>query len=38
MRNDVKAAVERDKLQKHIQELIAGAKVVEGSAGGGAER
>jgi peptidyl-prolyl cis-trans isomerase C len=31
MRNDLKTAVERDKLQKHIRELIAGAKVVEGS-------
>jgi peptidyl-prolyl cis-trans isomerase C len=34
MRNDLKTAVERDKLQKHIQELIAAAKVVEGSGGG----
>jgi peptidyl-prolyl cis-trans isomerase C len=33
MRNDLKTAVERDKLQKHIQELIAGAKVVEGDTG-----
>lgn len=30
MRTDLKTAVERDKLQKHIRELIAGAKVVEG--------
>ena len=30
MRNDLKTAVERDKLQKHIQGLIAAAKVVEG--------
>ncbi len=36
MRNDLKTAVERDKLQKHIRELIAGAKVVEG--GGEGER
>ena len=35
MRNDLKTAVERDKLQKHIQELIAAAKVVEGSGDGG---
>ena len=35
MRNDLKTAVERDKLQKHIQELIAAAKVVEGSDDGG---
>jgi peptidyl-prolyl cis-trans isomerase C len=34
MRNDLKTAVERDKLQKHIRELIAGAKVVEGSGNG----
>jgi peptidyl-prolyl cis-trans isomerase C len=34
MRNDIKTAVERDKLQKHIQELIAGAKVVEGGGEG----
>jgi peptidyl-prolyl cis-trans isomerase C len=33
MRNDLKTAIERDKLQKHIQELIAAAKVVEGSDG-----
>jgi peptidyl-prolyl cis-trans isomerase C len=32
MRNDLKSAVERDKLQKHIRELIAAAKVVEGDA------
>jgi peptidyl-prolyl cis-trans isomerase C len=31
MRSDLKTAVERDKLQKHIRELIAGAKVVEGA-------
>jgi peptidyl-prolyl cis-trans isomerase C len=35
LRNDIKSAVERDKLQKHIQELIAGAKVVEGGGDGG---
>jgi peptidyl-prolyl cis-trans isomerase C len=35
MRSDLKTAVERDKLQKHIQELIAGAKVVEGGGEGG---
>jgi len=29
MRSDLKTAVERDKLTKHIRELIAGAKVVE---------
>jgi peptidyl-prolyl cis-trans isomerase C len=34
MRSDLKTAVERDKLTKHIQELIAGAKVVEGSGEG----
>jgi peptidyl-prolyl cis-trans isomerase C len=33
MRSDLKTAVERDKLQKHIRELIAGAKVVEGGDG-----
>ena len=30
LRAEIKNAVERDKLQKHIRELIAGAKVVEG--------
>ena len=30
MRNDLKTAVERDKLQKYVRELIAAAKVVEG--------
>jgi peptidyl-prolyl cis-trans isomerase C len=35
MRADLKTAVERDKLQKHIRELVAGAKVVE-SGGDGA--
>lgn len=35
MRTDLKTAVERDKLQKHIRELIAGAKVVEGGGEGG---
>src|SRR5262249_13250510 len=34
MRNDLKTAVERDKLQKHIGDLIAAAKVVEGDGGG----
>ena len=34
MRNDLKTAVERDKLQNHIRELIAAAKVVEGGDGG----
>lgn len=34
MRNDLKTAVERDKLQKHMRELIAGAKVVEGDGDG----
>jgi peptidyl-prolyl cis-trans isomerase C len=34
MRNDLKTAVERDKLTNHIRELIAGAKVVEGGDGG----
>jgi len=34
MRSDLKTAVERDKLQKHIRELIAGAKVVEGDGEG----
>jgi peptidyl-prolyl cis-trans isomerase C len=34
MRNDLKTAVERDKLQNHIRELIAGAKVVEGGVEG----
>jgi peptidyl-prolyl cis-trans isomerase C len=32
MRNDAKTAVERDKLQKHVRELITAAKVVEGDA------
>src|SRR5215471_359225 len=35
MRNDLKTAVERDKLQKHIRELIAAAKIVEGDGDGG---
>jgi len=35
MRADLKTAVERDKLQKHIRELIAGAKVVESGGDGG---
>jgi len=34
MHNDLKTAVERDKLQNHIQELIAAAKVVEGGGDG----
>jgi peptidyl-prolyl cis-trans isomerase C len=37
MRADLKTAVERDKLQKHIRELIAGAKVVEGGGDGPSE-
>src|SRR5215831_11922517 len=35
LRDEIKNAVERDKLQKHIRELIAGAKVVEGDDGRG---
>lgn len=31
LRGEIKTAVERDKLQKHIRELIAAAKVVDGS-------
>lgn len=30
LRSEIKTAVERDKLQKHIRELVAAAKVVEG--------
>jgi peptidyl-prolyl cis-trans isomerase C len=32
LRGQIKDAVERDKLQKHVRELIAAAKVVEGNA------
>ena len=35
MRSDLKTAVERDKLQKHMRELIAAAKVVEDAGDGG---
>jgi len=35
LRGEIKTAVERDKLQKHIRELIAAAKVVEGDGSGG---
>jgi peptidyl-prolyl cis-trans isomerase C len=35
LRAEIKNAVERDKLQKHIRELIAAAKVVEGDGSGG---
>jgi peptidyl-prolyl cis-trans isomerase C len=35
VRADLKTAVERDKLTKHIRELIAAAKVVEGGGDGG---
>jgi peptidyl-prolyl cis-trans isomerase C len=34
LRNDLKTAVERDKLQKHMRDLLAGAKVVEGAGEG----
>ena len=33
LRGEIKTAVERDKLQKHIRELIAAAKVVDGGDG-----
>jgi len=35
LRDEIKNAVERDKLQKHIHDLIAAAKVVEGDGNGG---
>jgi peptidyl-prolyl cis-trans isomerase C len=35
LRGEIKNAVERDKLQKHVRELIAAAKVVEGDGGAG---
>jgi peptidyl-prolyl cis-trans isomerase C len=35
LRGEIKNAVERDKLQKHVRELIAAAKVVEGEGSGG---
>jgi len=35
LRGEIKNAVERDKLQKHVRELIAAAKVVEGNGSGG---
>jgi peptidyl-prolyl cis-trans isomerase C len=35
LRGEIKNAVERDKLQKHIRELIAAAMVVEGDGSGG---
>jgi peptidyl-prolyl cis-trans isomerase C len=35
LKGEIKNAVERDKLQKHIRELIAAAKVVEGDTSGG---